>query len=397
MTRINAILVAAIVVTALVGGTAGVATGSGPSAIVAGDGADADVADIDGGANGLEGGEATADTTAPTCEFPLTITDATGEELTIEEPPERIVTTNPSAAQVLWEFGVEDRVVGVTQFAAYLDGAAEKQDVSAEFGIDRELVADADPDLILAPNASAEDVEPLRNDGHTVYHFTEAKDVDDIADKTDTIGKVADACAEAEETNTWMYEEVETVEERTAEFDRPAALYPLGDGFVVAGDTFTDEIMTIGGTDNVAAAEHTGYPQLSDEVVIEADPELILVTGETAGIIDEEPYAQTTAGIEGNTVEMEVHYLNQPAPRSVVESTRTLADAAETYQEVAADDEGTDEDDVAEATPEPDDDAEAAPEPDDDATDVSAPGFGVGVTALAVFLATVGAILLGRR
>ena len=388
MTRLNAILVSMVVVVALVGATAGVAAGSGPSAIVAGDVPDSDVADpsetpTDGPA---------ADVEAPTCEFPLTVTDATGEEMTIEEPPERIVTTNPSAAQVLWEFGVEDRVVGVTQFAAYLDGAEEKADVSAEFGVDRELVADADPDLILAPNASAEDVEPLRNDGHTVYHFSEATDIDDIAEKTNTIGQLVDACEEAEATNTWMYEEVEAVEDQTAEFDRPAALYPLGDGFVAAGDTFIDEIMTVGGTDNVAAAEHTGFPQLSDEVVIEADPELILVTEQNPEILDEEPYSQTTAGIEGNAVEMDVNYLNQPAPRSVVESTRTLADAVETYQETAADDAddgaGDDADDGA-------DDAEATP--DDDTTDVSAPGFGVGVAALAILLATMVSVRLGRR
>ena len=388
MTRLNAILVSMVVVVALVGATAGVAAGSGPSAIVAGDVPDSDVADpsetpTDGPA---------ADVEAPTCEFPLTVTDATGEEMTIEEPPERIVTTNPSAAQVLWEFGVEDRVVGVTQFAAYLDGAEEKADVSAEFGVDRELVADADPDLVLAPNASAEDVEPLRNDGHTVYHFSEATDIDDVAEKTNAIGQLVDACEEAEETNAWMYEEVEVVEDRTAEYDRPAALYPLGDGFVAAGDTFIDDIMTVGGTDNVAAAEHTGFPQLSDEVVIEADPELILVTEQNPEILDEEPYSQTTAGIEGNAVEMDVNYLNQPAPRSVVESTRTLADAVETYQETAADDAddgaGDDADDGA-------DDAEATP--DDDTTDVSAPGFGVGVAALAILLATMVSVRLGRR
>lgn len=373
MTRIPAVAVAVLVVTAFVGGFAGVAAGT-PS--VAGD----------------------ADVEAPACEFPVTLTDATGESVTLEEPPERIVTTNPSAAQVLWEFGTQDRVVGLTQYAAYLDGAfdgdVERENVSAEFGVDNEKVVGADPDLVLAPNATGVDdtVQPLRDAGVTVYHFHEATDVDDIADKTDRIGQLVGECEAAAETNQWMYDEVDAVEERTADFDRPTALYPLGSGFVAAGDTFIDEIMTVGGTDNVAAAEHTGFPQLSDEVVIEADPELILVTEQNPEILDEEPYSQTTAGIEGNAVEMDVNYLNQPAPRSVVESTRTLADAVETYQETAADDAddgaGDDADDGA-------DDAEATP--DDDTTDVSAPGFGVGVAALAILLATMVSVRLGRR
>jgi len=49
------------------------------------------------------------------------------------------------------------------------------------------------------------------------------------------------------------------------------------------------------------------------------------VTTPDAAILEEEPYASTTAGVEGNYVVMEVNYLNQPAPRSVIESTTTLS------------------------------------------------------------------------
>ena len=377
MTRIQAAVLAVLVVTAFVGGFAGVTAGAGSA-----------------------GAGSAADIEAPTCEFPLTVTDATGEEITLEKPPERITTTNPSAAQILWEFGAQDRVVGVTQYAAYLDGAEDKADVSAETGVSRELIADTDPDVVLAPNASAEAVEPLRNDGHTVYHFHEAKDVDDIAAKTDRIGQLVGECEAAAETNAWMYDEVDAVEERTADYDRPSALYPLGSGFVAAGDTFIDEIMTIGGTDNVAAAEHVGYPQLSPEVVIEADPELILVIDRTQGLMNEEPYSQTTAGIEDNAVEMQVHYLNQPAPRSVVESTNTLADAVEAYHASEADEGAGADDDAADGDEGIDGDDETPETPvegNDDATSVAAPGFGAAVTALAALIAALSAALLARR
>ncbi|WP_418282745.1 PGF-CTERM-anchored ABC transporter substrate-binding protein [Halorubrum sp. DTA98] len=368
MRALSAVTVAVLVATAFVGGFAGVAAGSGASHT------------IDDGASAPADVERSADV-ADRCEFPLTVTDATGEEITIEEPPERITTTNPSAAQTLWAIGAEDRVVGVTQFAAYLDGADEKANVSAEFGIDTERVVGTEADLVLAPNASADDVGPLRDAGETVYHFPEATDVDDIAAKTERIGLLVGECEAAAETTAWMYEEVDAVEERTADLDRPAALYPLGSGFVAAGDTFIDEIMTIGGVDNVAAADHEGYPQLSDEVIVERDPELILVTDPDAMILDEEPYSQTTAGLEGNAVVMQVHYLNQPAPLSVVESTSTLADAVEEY-DAGKDDERADE------TPTAD---------DDDGVDAEAPGFGVAVAVVAALLATLAAVSTARR
>jgi len=116
-------------------------------------------------------------------EFPITLTDATGTEITIDERPERVITTNPSAAQVMWELGAEAQVVGLTQFAHYLDGAESRTNISStEQGVSIERVVGAKPDLVLAPNAtSVETVEQLRDTGLTVYHFPQATDFDDVA------------------------------------------------------------------------------------------------------------------------------------------------------------------------------------------------------------------------
>ncbi|TKX82925.1 corrinoid ABC transporter substrate-binding protein, partial [Halorubrum sp. SS5] len=93
------------------------------------------------------------------------------------------------------------------------------------------------PDLVLAPNSSAADVEPLREQGLTVYHFPAATSIDDIAEKTETIGRLVGACEAASETNAEMYDAVEAAEERTSGVDRPTALYPLGGGYVAANNT----------------------------------------------------------------------------------------------------------------------------------------------------------------
>ena len=310
----------------------------------------------------------TADQTDDACGFPVELTDATGTTVALDERPERITTVNPSAAQTLWELGVDDRVVGVSQFAFYLDGAANRTNVSASFGASVERVVDTEPDLVLAPNSSAGDVEALREQGLTVYHFPAAASVDDIAAKTETTGRLVGACGAAAETNAEMYNAVAAAESRTEGVDRPTALYPLGDGYVAANGTFIDAIMTAGGTDN-AAADHEGYPQLSAEVILETNPDLLLVTDPEAAVLDEEPYASTTAGVERNYVVMDRSYLNQPAPRSVIESTETLADAVVTL-----------------------DDAEADAGPTAD-TDARAPGFGVVAAALALLAAG----LLARR
>jgi iron complex transport system substrate-binding protein len=260
------------------------------------------------------------------CTFPMTVTDATGTELTIEDHPDRVVTTNPSAAQTMWEIGGRDQVVGLTQYAAYLEGSESRTNVSASFGVSREKVAGANPDLVIAPNASAGDVEGLRDAGLTVYHLREAKSIDDIAEKTTTIGRLTGNCQGAAETNTWMNANVDTVRQQTADVeDRPSVLYSLGGGYVAGGDTFINALFEVVGADNVAARNHTGYPQLSDEVVLQLNPEVLIVTERTAGIASEQPFASTQAGRANATVRVNVRDLNQPAPRSVVYVVRNMS------------------------------------------------------------------------
>jgi iron complex transport system substrate-binding protein len=331
------------------------------------------------------------------CSFPVTLTDATGQEITLEERPERVTTTNPSAAQTMWDIGGRSQVVGLTEYAMYLEGASERTDVSAEFGVDVEKVVGTEPDLVLAPNASAGDVEALRQAGLTVYHLPAATDIDDIRQKTTTIGTLTGNCEGAAEVNAWMDANVAAVEETTAGADRPRVLHPLGGGYVVGDETFIDSMLEIAGAQNVAAADHTGYVQLNAEVVLQLDPEVLVLTHETATLVSEQPYASTTAGLENSTVLLETSYLHQAAPRSVVytvhNATRQLhperyssdsyvprsAVASADATETAAPSETT--------TPTVTDRQTGADEQTaTGGTDTSAPGFGVVVALLAVFL-----------
>jgi len=319
----------------------------------------------------------TTDSTA----FPITLTDATGTEVTIEERPERVTTTNPSAAQVMWELDAESQVVGLTQYAHYLEGAESRENVSAtELGISVERVVATEPDLVLAPNATGpETVETLREAGLTVYHFPSATDFDDVAEKTLTIGRLTGNEPAAVETNEWMWENVEAVESLTADADRPRVMYPLLGGFAVGNETFIHEIIVAGGGQNVLAEEFDGYQVVNDETVLALDPEVLVVTDQTEGqIMRSEPYSLTTAGRENRSVRLEVSYLNQPAPRSVVYSTRNLS--AQLYPERIGDPETV---------------VDAAAE-EDDSTSVSVPGFGA-VAALAAIGSLVALTRLRRR
>lgn len=354
----------------------------------------------------LATGASAAVTSQHECSFPFTATDATGTEVTIEEPPETVTTLGPSAAQTVWEIGGKEQVVGLDQYALYLEGAESRTNVSAAgYGYSAEKIVGTEADLVLAANVASDDtVAKLREAGMTVYKFEAATSIEDVAEKTTMTGKLTGNCEGAAEANKWMMQNVETARDVTEEEDSPRVLAPLGSGYVVGGETFIDSVLTAAGGENVAARNSTGYPQLSGELILDLDPEILVLQPwmEMAGLANQEPYASTTAGAQNATVVVNANYLNQPAPRSVVYATRNLTEGF--HPDASANAEWTARSEVTleTETPTPTETATATAtesqaitdSPTESETTTEGPGFGVGAVVAALAL---GSVLLSRR
>jgi iron complex transport system substrate-binding protein len=329
---------------------------------------------------------------AGTCGFPVTVTDATGTQVQVEDRPERIVSLSPSAAQTLWEIGARDRVVGLTQYATYLEGADTRTNVSGagQSLISTEQVVGTNPDLVLAPNVVPnETVTALRDAGLTVYKTGFAGNLRDVADKTRLYGRLVGSCESANATADRMESELATVEEAVAGEDRPRVLYTFF-GFTAGEGTFIDEIITTAGGENVAAtANVTGYQQISPETVVAQDPEWLVLNTDSPQVPRNDAYNSTTAVEEGNVVVLNTNYLNQPAPR-VIRPVRTLA---RTFHPEAYAQANTTATPTATPTASPTPGTTTQAVDDTPATTTSTPGFGVTVALLSLL----GAALLARR
>ncbi|MFB6125732.1 MAG: PGF-CTERM-anchored ABC transporter substrate-binding protein [Halolamina sp.] len=337
---------------------------------------------------GSDAGVQAQSQSVPECEFPVTLTDASGTEVTVEEQPDRVTTLAPSAAQTMWEIGGKEQVVGVTQYASYLDGADARANVSAAgFGVSTEKIIGTDPDLVLAPNVtSQETVQQLRDAGLTVFLFETATSIEDIADKTRTVGQLTGNCAGAAEANEWMRQNV--AEARTVtEGETPVqTMYPVGGGYVAGDETFIHAMITASGGQNLAADEITGYQQLSAEVVVERDPIFLVVTAQSDDLLSQSPWNQTTAGEQGNTVTVETQYINQPAPRSVVYGVRNLTEGF--HPDAGAQAEWTSRSEVSVATETETETATATDSATAETTESAGPGFGAVAAVVGVLAAS---------
>ncbi|MBW9235496.1 hypothetical protein JQK62_25540, partial [Leptospira santarosai] len=69
--------------------------------------------------------------------FPLTVKDVTDNEITLEEPPKAIVSMIPSNTEILYALGLEEEIVGVSDFDNYPEQAASKEKIGGmEFNVE---------------------------------------------------------------------------------------------------------------------------------------------------------------------------------------------------------------------------------------------------------------------
>lgn len=262
------------------------------------------------------------------CTFPVTATDATGTQITIEDKPERIVVAGPSAAQVMWEIGAQETVVGmpVNQYTSYLEGSESRTNVvDSRLQPIREKVVGLNPDLVLVPNIVQNDtVENLRSAGLTVFRFEKAKSFADVTAKTELTGQLVGEFDSAAKVAAQTRGTVTAVEDAVADADRPRAYYPMGGGYTAGSNTFINDIIESAGATNIAAEPIDGYDTISSEVVAQANPQW-LVMQEGFPVPSNAGVNGTTAVQKDQIARINPNFVNQPGPRTT-EVLRTLAE-----------------------------------------------------------------------
>lgn len=333
------------------------------------------------------------------CEYPATYTDATGEEITLEEAPDAVVALQPSDAQTVFEIGAEDRLVGMPDNPATEDlEMGDITPISDGYELNPEQVVALDPDVALAANATPDDdVEELRSAGIDVYVFAESDSIEQVQENVLRTGELVGDCDGATDTVDWMDERLETIENATADLeDRPLAFYDMQGGITAGEGSFHGDVLETAGLENLGSQYTEGWGPVSPEDIVAEDPDWILRPAETDGEFEFSAGVEETSGYEqGNVLEVDDNAMNQPAPQVVLAVEDIVAEIyPDEYAEIEATLEEIDEEyeshsDTGEA--ENGDDGSGG---EDDGSD-TVPGFGVPVAATALLAATI--VTLRRR
>ena len=284
-----------------------------------------------------ESAAAPSPTAGESAGFPVTVEAANGA-VTLNAPPASIVSLSPTATEMLFAIGAGDQTVAVDRFSTY-PSEAPATDLSAlEPNI--EAIASYEPDLVVFAEDPGDLTSSLEDLDIPALSFPAATTLDDTYAQ---IGQLGAATGHAEDADALVEQMRNDIDKIVA--DAPTAaegvtFYHELDNtyYSVTSETFIGQLYDMLGLRNIAdeAPEDAGgYPQLSSEFIVDANPDLIFLAdtrccGQSLETVAQRPgWAQVDAVTNDAVIELDDDVASRWGPR-VVDLLRTIADAVET-------------------------------------------------------------------
>ncbi|MDO7907332.1 helical backbone metal receptor [Paenibacillus sp. JX-17] len=210
-------------------------------------------------------------------QYPLTVKDSTGESFTFDKAPAKIVSVSPAETEALFAIGLDQEIVGVSDYDDYPEAAKSKPKMGGLKPNEEALIA-AKPDIVLTGLTMADDeVKKLRGIGIKAFK-TDPKNVNDVINDIELYGLITDHQKEAKEVTDKMKKDIADVQDAVKNIgkDQKMNVYvEFSPGWTVGSGEFMDELITLAGGVNVAG-KTPGWHEISEENIIAANPNVIL-------------------------------------------------------------------------------------------------------------------------
>jgi iron complex transport system substrate-binding protein len=212
--------------------------------------------------------------------FPVTVEAANGK-VRIAKRPSRIVSLSPTATEMLFAIGAGQQVVAVDSDSDYPAGAP-KTSLSA-YQPNVEAIAGYSPDLVVASNDPGGLVKSLAALKIPVLMEPAAADLSDSYAQLDQLGAATGHAAQARDLGARMRSQVAKIIASVPKPKPRLSVYDELDNtyYSVTSATFVGGVFKAFGLRNIADKAKnagSGYPQLSSEYIVAADPDLIFLS-----------------------------------------------------------------------------------------------------------------------
>ncbi len=225
--------------------------------------------------------------------FPVTVTDASGEPVTIPARPTRIVSLFPSVTEILWAVNASGQVVAVDSYSDYPPEVQQLRengtlaDIGSGWFPSLERILAVRPDLVIGLDSVTSNhqlKEELSHYGIPMILLPDAtfgdvlRSIILVGQATGHPAEAAALAAELSQNATAIRSYIESYLNQTGEPRESVALIVWVNPLYIAGSgTFENDIITLAGGVN-AYSNVTGWQAVSPESLLEANPDVILIT-----------------------------------------------------------------------------------------------------------------------
>lgn len=214
--------------------------------------------------------------------FPVSVATGpagSGQELTLDERPERIVSLSPTATESLFAIDADDQVVAVDEYSYYPAEAPVDEGLSG-YRTSVEAVLAHDPDLVVIAMEEDSLLQGMAAADVPVLFMPPAKNLDDAYAQIETLGAATGNVGGAAEVVRDMSREIgEAVQSVPAEIRDAGLSYyheVSSDHYSITDDTFLGTVYGQFGLESIATGD-AEYPQLNAEAIVGANPDLIFL------------------------------------------------------------------------------------------------------------------------
>lgn len=213
--------------------------------------------------------------------IPLTIIDDTGAVVTIPQEPQRIISIAPSNTEILFALGLEDKIVGITNYCNFPEETKNIEKIGEMSPLNLEKIVSLKPDFILAyAGFQLQEIPRLRELGLNTIVIEPLS----LKETLKSIQMVATVCGIPEKGNTLvenLSQRVDKIKTEVSKIEitkRPKVfiggiyetIWTPGEG------TLFNELISLAGGRNIAA-DFSGWTKISQELIVKEDPDIIII------------------------------------------------------------------------------------------------------------------------
>ena len=257
--------------------------------------------------------------------FPVTVEGENGA-VELAAQPTRIVSLSASVTEVLFSIDAGDQVIAVDQYSDHPAGTPIT-DLSG-FRPNIEAIGGYEPDLVVVSSDRDGLVDALTGVGIPVVLLSSPDDLASLYDHIAVLGAATGHPAEAQALVEQMRTDIDALAAEAPDRDAPLPyFYELSEGHhSITSDTFVGELLARAGLvsigDGVDEAAG-GFPQLSAEYVLDADPAVIFLAytdgtdADPAAVAARPGWSELTAVREDRVVALDADVASRWGPRVV--------------------------------------------------------------------------------